>query len=96
MEEQATSGLNAKFGFHMNRPFYIQSRLPMKRVAEAKGNNNISLMRYTKNRAAQKWVFDGVSKTIRNDNWKNYYIEIPSNGGANNLKITGTKNSRWW
>jgi hypothetical protein len=24
-----TKGLNEEFGFHINRPFYIRSRLPM-------------------------------------------------------------------
>jgi len=68
----------------------------MHRVVEAKGNNNISLMRWAKNRKAQQWKFDPVAKVLRNMNWTNYIMEIPSNGGANNLKISGTISSRWW
>jgi len=89
-------GKNEDFGFHVNRPFYIVSRLPMWRVVQAQGNNNIALNRWVKNRAAQQWWFDPVSKTIRSQHWKNYCMEIPSNGGANELKISGSIKSRWW
>jgi len=41
-----------EFGFHVNRPFYIVSRMLFRRVAEAGGNNNITLKRYVKNRKA--------------------------------------------
>jgi len=68
----------------------------LNRIAEAKGNNNISLMRYAKGRKAQQWKFDPVAKVIRNMNWTNYIMEIPSNGGANDLKISGSIHSRWW
>jgi len=89
-------GVNEDFGFHVNRPFYIVSRLPMQRVVQAQGNNNIALNRWVKNRAAQQWWFDPVSKTIRSQHWKNYCMEIPSSGAANELRITGTISSRWW
>jgi hypothetical protein len=45
--------LNKEFGFHIGRPFYLVSRLPMRRVAECVGANNVVLKRYTKGRAAQ-------------------------------------------
>jgi len=50
--KDATSGLNKDTGFHINRPFYFRSRLPMKRVAEVIGANNIVLKRWRKNTAA--------------------------------------------
>jgi len=96
MDKQQSKGLDKTFGFHINRPFYIVSRLPMHRVAEAGGNNNITLKRFAKGRNAQQWFYDNVSKTIKNQNWKNYCMEIPSNGRANDLKITGSITSRWW
>jgi hypothetical protein len=76
-------GFDSEFGFHRNRPFYFRSRLPMKRVAQAQGNNNISQMRWKKANKAQQWTFDPVSKTIKNFYWKNYCMEIPSSGNAN-------------
>jgi hypothetical protein len=88
-------GLNKDFGFHINRPFYIRSRLPMKRVAENHGNNAITLRRWRNNVKQQQWWFDGESKTVRNNNWKARAMEIPSNGGANDLR-TNSVNSRWW
>jgi hypothetical protein len=46
------SGLNKEFGFHIGRPFYLVSRLPMSRVAECVGANNVVLRRYVKNRVS--------------------------------------------
>ena len=64
-EKEATKGLDTDFGFHINRPFYIVSRLPMARVVECHGANNIWLRRWRNNVAAQQFFFDGVSKTIK-------------------------------
>jgi hypothetical protein len=81
---------------YIGRPFYLVSRLPMKRVLEAKGASNATIMRWVKNRKSQTWYFDGKSKTIRSNYWKNYALEIQSNGGSNNLRLTSSINSRWW
>ena len=89
-------GLNKDFGFHCNRPFYMVSRLPMKRVVQSHGANNIALNRYVKGRNYQQWTFNCIDKTIRSNHWKNYAIEIQSNGGSSNLRTTSTINSRWW
>ena len=94
--KEPTKGLNEEFGFYINRPFYLVSRLPMRRVAECVGHNNVQLKRYTKNRTAQQFYFDQVSKTIRSQQWKNYALEIQSNGGSTNLRMTSSINSRWW
>jgi hypothetical protein len=58
-------GLVGDFGFYANRPFYFRSRMPMKRVAEAVGANNVQIRRYVKGRLGQQFYFDAVSKTIR-------------------------------
>jgi len=58
-------GLIKDFGFHANRPFYFVSRLPMNRVAESIGANNITLKRWRKNVKAQQWKFDPVAKVIK-------------------------------
>jgi len=63
--KEPTKGLNEEFGFYINRPFYLVSRLPMRRVAECVGHNNVQLKRYVTNRTAQQFYFDQVSKTIR-------------------------------
>jgi hypothetical protein len=96
LDKQPTSGLNKEFGFHIGRPFYLVSRLPMRRVAECVGANNVQLRRYTKGRVAQQFYFDQTSKTIRSQQWKNYAMEIQSNGGSANLRMTSGINSRWW
>jgi hypothetical protein len=95
-EDTQTKGLNEDFGFHINRPFYFRSRLPMKRVVECIGANNLVLKRWRKNVTQQQFFFDGVSKTIRSQTWKNYGMEIQSNGGSSNMRMTSGINSRWW
>jgi hypothetical protein len=90
-----TKGLNEEFGFHINRPFYLVSELPFNRVAEMLGGTNMVLKRWRNNQRQQQFFFDEVSKTIRNNYWKNYAVEIQSNGNSNNLKTAGI-NSRWW
>lgn len=64
-----TKGLVGDFGFYANRPFYLRSRLPMQRVIECIGANNLVLKRWRKNVTAQQFVFDPVSKTIRSKQW---------------------------
>ena len=89
-------GLNKESGFHCNRPFYMVSRLPMKRVAQCHGANNIALNRYVKGRNYQQFTFNCGDKTIRSNHWKNYAMEIQSNGGSSNIRMTSGINSRWW
>jgi hypothetical protein len=39
MKKAPTSGMNEKFGFKINEPFFIVSRLWMHRVAQTDSNN---------------------------------------------------------
>jgi len=94
-EKVRTKGFNKEFGFHINRPFYVRSRMPMQRVIECHGANNVWLKRWRKNTTAQQWYFDEVSKTIKNNHWKSHSLDIQSNGGSSNVRCT-TTNSRWW
>jgi hypothetical protein len=57
-------------------PFYLRSKLPMQRVAECVGANNVTLKKWYKNRKAQQWQFDPVSKTVRNMNWTSYAFSM--------------------
>jgi hypothetical protein len=95
-DEVKNEGMNEEFGFRCNKPFYLRSRLPMKRVAECHGANNIWLRRWRKNTNAQMWTFNCIDKTIRSYHWKNYAMEIQSNGGSSNVRATASINSRWW
>jgi hypothetical protein len=60
----------------INRPFYLVSRLPMKRVVELAGASRVVLKRFVKGRLGQQFYFDGKSKTIRSQQWKNYCVEM--------------------
>lgn len=39
-------------GFRVDEEFYLRSKLPMERVAECVGANNVVLKKYTKGRKA--------------------------------------------
>jgi hypothetical protein len=47
-----TKGLVEDFGFHANRPFYIRSRMPFKRVIGMHGNAHLYFYRGKKNNKA--------------------------------------------
>jgi len=49
---EATKGMG-EYGFKINEPFFIVSRMPMKRVAEAIGASNVVTKKYVKGRIAQ-------------------------------------------
>jgi hypothetical protein len=68
----------------------------LKRVVEMVGASNIVLKRYAKGRAAQQFVFDGTTKLIRGNHWKNYCVSIQSNGAHNNIRAEANCPSRWW
>jgi hypothetical protein len=94
--EPGKGELNEDFGFYVNRPFYFRSRLPMKRVAEMQGGTQVYLKRWVKNKKQQQWFFDPVAKVIKNNYWKNYVLNIPSNGNANSINTVSSITSRWW
>jgi hypothetical protein len=78
-------------GFIVDEPFYFRSKLPMQRVVECVGASNAVLKKWYKNRKAQEWRFDPVSKTIRNRNWTSYALSME----GNNLRCR-SQNSRWF
>jgi hypothetical protein len=45
-------------GILVDEPFYFRSKLPMQRVAECVGANNVVLKKWYKNRKAQQWKFN--------------------------------------
>jgi hypothetical protein len=79
------------FGFKADTPFYFRSKLPMQRVAECVGASNIALKKWAKNRKAQQFRFDPVSKTIRGMYWTSYVFSME----GTNLRCR-TFNSRWF
>jgi hypothetical protein len=93
--KERTTGYSREWGMHINRLFYLRSRMPMRRVAELVGSD-VRLRRYTSSRVRQQtWRFDITSKTIKSDYQRSYSLEIPNSGRNNQLRAT-TTNSRWW
>jgi hypothetical protein len=93
--KEKKKGMHGDFGFHINRTFYIRSRLPMKRVAECV-STDVRLKRWHGSRIRQQtWTFDVTTKTIKSMYYKSYSLTIPNNGRNNQLRVAGTT-SRWW
>jgi hypothetical protein len=83
--------LNRDFGFRAYEQFYFRSKLPMQRVVECVGASNAVLKKWYKNRKAQIWNWDPVSKTIKNMNWTSYSLSME----GTNLRCR-SHNSRWF
>jgi hypothetical protein len=77
------------------RPFYVRSRMPMRRVVECVSNAYTRLMRYAYGRKAQQWVFDIKSKTLQSYYWRNRAVEITSSGNSSTMRMNSVT-SRWW
>jgi hypothetical protein len=78
------------FGFRALEPFYLRSKLPMQRVAECVGASYITLKKWAKNRKAQQFQFDPVSKTLKGMYWTSYGLSME----GSNLRCR-TLYSKW-
>jgi hypothetical protein len=74
--------LNKKFGFYVERYFYIQSYLTTVRYLDVV--NKKVVIKTPNGRNSQKWYFDQSSKTIKNveSNWS---WDITNKGKGNSL-----------
>jgi hypothetical protein len=67
-----------------------------KRVIRLDNNNSyLRIVRYNKNDKRQQWVFDAVTKTIRNNANRSWTLQPHSNGNGKHIQITGV-NARWY
>lgn len=57
--------MNNDFGLYKNRPFYIISKMPKRRLLSMPGMYKVYLNDYNGG-AWQQWVFDGHTNAIRN------------------------------
>jgi len=86
-------GLNGEFGFYINRPFYIVSKMWMNRVIEMKGSE-IRISQRVNGRRTQLFMFDEITKTVKTVENGNS-IAIAKYGEGWNM-ITEFTSSRWW
>jgi hypothetical protein len=93
--EDQVKGLNKDFGFFINRPFYIVSRMPMRRVVDVEGNYRLSIRRLVKDKKSQLFVFDGETKTVKSNKWNGRSLNIQSSGRSADVYIQ-TTTARWW
>lgn len=94
IDEKEEKGFNKDYGFHINRPFYIVSRMAMQRVVEWRGSGNVVISSYG-GRDTQQFIFDGTTKTIISQKYKNKSVDISNSGKSNNLSMANT-NARWF
>jgi len=94
-DPEPTEGLNKQFNFMINKPFFLQSKMYMNRVAECISANNIRLRTLARKNLAQQFYFDGSSKTIKSKQWKDRSITIQGEGNSANVYMT-TTNARWF
>jgi hypothetical protein len=64
-DDEPTKGLDEGSGFYRNRPFWIVSRLPKRRVLEAQGGRNIVIKTRKNNYAPQLFYFDHLTRTVK-------------------------------
>jgi len=90
MNATRSKGLNVERGLHINRPFYIQSKLWLERVISVGGSKNLVIQSRT-DKDHQRWWFDQASKTVRSVQFKDLSIDIRG-GNAYAYKT----DSRWY
>jgi hypothetical protein len=80
-KDMKKEGMIDAFGFIANEPFYLRSRLPMRRIAAIRNDNFVHLVRAVKGTNNQQvHYFDPVSKTIRNKWRSNIALAIMASG----------------
>lgn len=77
--------MNKDFGFQTSRAFYIRSRMPSGRVIEVVGGRNLVLKTVKREREVQQFFFDGITKTLKSQQYKDRSIDIMNGGRSNNL-----------
>lgn len=91
-EKGQQTGLNKARGMHINRPFYIVSKLWMNRVISVAGGYNLVIQtRKTADDKRQQWYYEEKSKTIKSVQFKDRSIDIRG-GNAYAYKT----DSRWY
>jgi hypothetical protein len=95
MKARATKGLDAEWGFHLNRPFYIRTKMITGRTVEALPNGNLVLRTIFKDRKPQMFTFSGIAKTIESIEYPGKSLDIEESGKSANLRLFKT-NARWF
>lgn len=90
-----TTGLHEDYGFHINRPFYIVTKMGSGRALEVQEGGNLVLKWKKFGGVSQQFVFDNPTKTIKSKQYPEKSIDIQSAGRSSNLQIWNT-NGRWF
>lgn len=84
--------MNTDFGFKVDCPFHVVSKLPSGRYLDIIGRNIV--IKTPNGRKTQEWYFDQKSKTVKTKS-NNQSFDIQGSGKNKNLQVWST-NSNWW
>jgi membrane carboxypeptidase/penicillin-binding protein PbpC len=84
--------LNKRFGFYVERDFYVVSRLGSGKYLDLISNKPVIKTR--NGRKTQTWWFDQKTLTVKSRS-NNYSWNINSSGNSKDIIVTST-NSNWW
>jgi hypothetical protein len=88
-----TEGMS-DYGFMINKPFYIKSRMTFGRVLWSTNGSDIRINRWLSKDDRQLWVFDNMSKTIKSKKWPNKSISF--HGHWFYLRPTNSRHFQMW
>jgi hypothetical protein len=88
--------LDEAYGLFANRPFFIRSRLPDKRMAECQGNRDVRQRAFRQGETSQQWVFDPIKKVIRSKKWNDRVLETSNHAHGRGSMRCYTESGRWW
>lgn len=87
--------MNKKFGFIVERDFYLVTALPSGRFLSRVAENKLKI-KVRNGMTNQKWWFDQKTKTVRSRQIPSQAWNILGNGGQKNLSITTANTNYWW
>jgi hypothetical protein len=74
--DQQRKGKDSYFGLLINQPFYAFNKGESKSVIEVIGGRNLALRKFERNKLAQQFFLDPMSKTIKSVSYKNLSWDI--------------------
>jgi len=84
---------NRHFGLYVERPFHIVSQLPSHRYLDLNGNN--AGINAPNGSQSQVWFFDGKTKTIKNNRFKNKSLHTQNPNARMPLMMVWATNGGW-
>jgi hypothetical protein len=89
--------LNEKFGFIVERDFYLVSQLPSRRLLTRITDANKVVIKVQNGLNNQKWFFNQKTLSLHNREVPSYGLNVISNGASASMNIVSIGAGRqWW